>query len=239
MDRKETRDNFIVNVEKIRIQYGYTQTEFAEILGMSISGYRKMVAGETNTISLFSAYKVHELSGISITQLMGIEDQQAEIAQMYKNLSGRQRNFVDSVIRFEYGMKGATCDNHHLCTLVIPTGEMKDGMDYDSCAYDKIDVGLYGEMYNDHLAFALKVTNNYFAPVYLEDDILLIGNDRVANLGEIGLYTCDGKAYLRRITDRNPVVLEPLTYIGKTIIIQRDSLVKWNKIGYVIKKIRT
>ena len=66
-----------------------------------------------------------------------------------------------------------------------------------------------------------------------------VGNDRVANLGEIGLYTCDGKAYLRRITDRNPVVLEPLTYIGKTIIIQRDSLVKWNKIGYVIKKIRT
>lgn len=62
MDRKETRDNFITNVEKIRIEKGYTQTELADLLDMSISGYRKMVAGETNTISLYSVYKVYELT---------------------------------------------------------------------------------------------------------------------------------------------------------------------------------
>ena len=239
MNRKETRDNFITNVEKIRIEKGYTQTEFADLLDMSISGYRKMVAGETNTISLYSVYKVHELTGISITQLMGIEDKQSEIIQMYKQLSERQRNFVDAVIKFENGLKVEDSERHHICTLIVPTGEMKDGMDYDSCTYEKLDIGFYGDMYNDNLTFALKITSNFFAPAYLEDDILLIGNDRVPNIGEIGLYTCGGKVYLRRFIERNPLTLEPIVTIGKKIIVFKEELVNWNIIGYVIKKIRS
>ena len=47
------------------------------------------------------------------------------------------------------------------------------------------------------------------------------------------------KIYLRCLADRNPVVLKPIVSLGKKIVISHDDLIKWNKIGYVLKKIRT
>lgn len=239
MDRTITRDNFIHNVERLRTKLGYTQSEFAEMMDMSISGYRKMIAGETNTISLHAAYLVSDLTGVPIDNLMGIENNQVQSMEYYRNLSQRQRNFVDTVILFEKEMKEKKMDQDNYCTLVIPTGDMRDGMDYDSCGYEKINIGNYGKIYKDSLAFALKVTNNFFSPVYIENDILLIGNDRALRLGENGIFTCEGKVYLRCLADRNPVVLKPIVSLGKKIVISHDDLIKWNKIGYVLKKIRT
>lgn len=238
MDRIESRNNFIINVEKIRVNLGYTQSVFAEMLEMSISGYRKMIAGETHTISLYSAYLVSELAGISMSEIMGIPNASTGVAQLYNRLSDQQKSFVDTVIRFELEMREKSGESNNYCTLVIPTGEMGDGMDYDSCYYDKIDVGPYGERYKDKLAFALKITSDFFSPVYVEGDILLIGNDRPQRLGEIGLTTCDGKVYLRRFTENNPITLDPITNIGKRIFVPRSEVCRWHKIGYVIKKIR-
>ncbi len=58
-----------VRLKKLRENLGYTQEKFSEILGVSVTLYKKMEGGSYN-ISIRSLRKLKEITGISIDYIM-------------------------------------------------------------------------------------------------------------------------------------------------------------------------
>lgn len=86
------------------------------------------------------------------------------------------------------------------------------GVSVDCIAIDK-----YRERFGDKLSFGLRITGNSYHPVYLENDILLVGTNRPPLAGEVGIFINDGYAYIRRFKGGNGITLEPVNSIGNSI----------------------
>lgn len=70
MTRQELAGNFVNFVEQERIKLNLTQAEMAQKLELSVSGYKKMVAGETTRIDLYTVKLLHDLTGSWIFEMM-------------------------------------------------------------------------------------------------------------------------------------------------------------------------
>lgn len=71
MTRQEVTGNYIINMERERVRRGYTQPQMAKHMGISTSGYKKIVAGETSKIDLYAAYQLYKFTGKFIFELCG------------------------------------------------------------------------------------------------------------------------------------------------------------------------
>lgn len=236
MDKQELRNTFILNMEKERQKLGYTQAEFAEELDMSMSGYKKMIGGETSSVSLYTAYQVERISGVPIVRLMGMENEDRALIEQYKSLPERQKRYMRMLLDLEV-RQHPNEEEEAYCTLLTPTGPMEDGMDFDGFCKEQIHVGQYGTWYGNRLLFAIQITGHYFSPAYLEGDILLVGNDREPRVGEVGLFLNEGKVYIRRLAKKDPLVLEPVASRGREIVAAGEKEKGWYKIGYVLRKL--
>lgn len=236
MDKQELRNVFILNMERERQKLGYTQAEFAEELDMSMSGYKKMIGGETSSVSLYTAYQVERISGVPIVRLLGMENADRALVDQYQSLSERQKRYMRMLLDLEVRQhpKG---EEEAFCTLLCPVGPMEDGMEFDGFRKEQIHVGEQGTWYGNRLLFAMQITGHYFSPAYLEGDVLLVGNDREPRPGEAGLFLHEGKVYIRRLMKTNPLVLEPVAARGREIVVEGEEQKNWYKIGYVLRKL--
>lgn len=55
--------NFIDNIEKERVRLNLTQAQMAQKLDMSVSNYKKLIAGQYRRPNLFLAQRLYELTG--------------------------------------------------------------------------------------------------------------------------------------------------------------------------------
>lgn len=61
MTKQELAKNFSLNVERERMRLGFTQAEMAKKLEMSLSGYKKMISGETTRIDSYTVLLMYQL----------------------------------------------------------------------------------------------------------------------------------------------------------------------------------
>lgn len=122
--------------------------------------------------------------------------------------------------------------------MIIPSGNMQDGMIYDSFSIDKINIAPYRRRYDNQIDFAFKITSDHMQPVYHRNDILLIRRGPVRD-GDTGIFVNKetGLAYIRKYVQSSPDRIEPITNYGQTFFIGKNS--HWIKLGYVITKTRT
>lgn len=237
MDKQELRNKFILNMEIARQKLGYTQAEFAEALDISMSGYKKMIGGETSSVSLYTAYQVERLSGVPIVKLLGMESEELIWQEKYQSLSERQKRYMRMMLELEVQIRPRE-NEEKFCMLLYPAGAMEDGMSFDSFHKEQINVGEYGTWYGSRLLFALQITGHCFSPVYVEGDVLLIANDRGPQIGEIGIFLNAGKLYMRRYAGANPMVLQPVAARGREICVLGSEIQNWYQVGYVLRKLR-
>lgn len=238
LTRKQIVDNFIVMCERMRAERNLSQAKMASILDMSTSSYFKMINGDLNSITAHTVYRLHKLTHIPMAVLIGEIDTDTTIRKMMEDISDTQKRFVKTMIEMEYYTACKYDGDGNFVNMIIPTGEMIDGMNYDSCRIEKINIGPYYSQYKDSLICALKITNLSFFPTYIDGDVLLIGNDHQPRTNQIGLLVNRGKVYLRQVTVNDVVSLEPVCGVGKTIFITREELKEWHTIGYVLQKMR-
>jgi transcriptional regulator with XRE-family HTH domain len=246
----QTKHDFLENVsltmERERMLLRLSQAEMARALNMSLSSYKRLVNGEHHKIDIYTLYRMQLLTGKFIEELCQIPTPLSECFPLLRQLSERQLCFVQSVIEFEFKFSQTLRENRSVgdfVTLIIPSGNMCDGMVYDSCDLDKVDVAAYRARHGSSIDFAIRVTSSHLQPVYQENDILLISRNPIRD-GDTGIFFDreTGLAYIRRFRQTEPNRLEPLVCYGQTFFLDPHShadVNRWIKFGYVVTKMRT
>lgn len=246
ISKEQMVENFGINMERERIALGYSQQEMAKKLDMSLSSYKRIVNGETNKIDLYTAYRLTELTGKLEEELCGILTPLQRARGAMGDLSETQLRFVASVIRFELQFAKDLRSNESVedfVTLLIPVGNMQDGMLFDSCDMKKVNVAAYRKRYGDAIDCAIQITSNHLHPAYTLNDIILISRTPIRD-GDTGIFINkeNGLAYIRRFHQASPSVLQPVSSCGRTFTVNNEDkadMAKWIKFGRVITKMRT
>lgn len=244
MTRQEIITNFIESLERERTSLGLTQAQMAKEVDMSISGYKKMVAGETAKVDLFIAHQMQELTGKGISELCGDDSSPVlQIMRKMRRLTATQLRFVSSIVDFETEfltqVPPDTAEDY--ISLLTPTGNQEDGMIWDSVNVEKINVSAYRKRFGTDLHCAIRITSNYLNPVYCMGDILLMSKS-IPRDGDTGLFinTETSRAYVRKLHQAQSFILEPLNDYGVTFTIEnnKNDMEKWLKFGRVLAKMR-
>lgn len=246
MTRDEMAMNFGANIEQEREKLGYSQAKMAKALQMSLSSYKRILTGETAKIDIYTVHLLYHLTERLGFEYVGDPDPYLETFQRMRKLSAPQvrmiRSFVDFELAFSETLKNAAHERDYI-TVLIPTGNMEDGMIYDSCSLEKINVAAYRKRYSDLIDIGIRITSNHLQPVYQQGDTLLICQRAIRD-GDTGVFidNTTGRAYTRKFVLGHPIRLEPICGYGKTILMDNDNpeeRKRWIGFGYVVTKIRT
>lgn len=245
LTRQEIINNFIDSLEVERTLLGLTQAQMAKKMEMSVSAYKRLIAGETSKIDIYIAYKTCCLTGKWFFELCRDNSSSLyELVSKLRLLAPSQLRFVSGLVNFEteFQIKIPPEEMEDYVSLLIPTGDEDDGMILDSANVGKINVAAYRKWFGSDLHCAILITSNHFTPVYHINDILLISQTAPRD-GDTGIFVNkeNGRAYLRRYRQTNPCTLEPLMGYGKTFTINphdHKEMDKWIKFGRVLSKMR-
>lgn len=246
MNHTEMADNISTNLEIERSRLGLTQAQFAEKLEMSLSSYKRIINCETTKLDVYTAYLIYKITGKYTCELAGYRDSYIDVGKKLKFLSKRQLNYIDALTDVELAFansitqSGKNPDDY--IPVLIPTGNMKDGMYLDSCNSEEINISHYRKIFGSELHFGIKITSNHLHPVYHKDDIILISRNPIRD-GDTGIFlnTQTHCAYIRKFHQTSPCSLEPINNYGETFYVDSndvDDMNKWIKFGYVLTKIR-
>lgn len=248
MDRIDIANNISTNIERERIRLGMTQSQFAKALDMSLSSYKRIVNGETSRIDIYTAYLIYRLTGRFACEIAGFDDDVIALVKKIKKLSPYQRNYMNAMIDAElaFSMNSEKvwqqASKEDLISVLIPTGNMADGMILDSCNVEKFDVSEYRKAFGNAIHLGIRITSNHLHPVYNKDDILLISRGPIRD-GDTGIFinTRSKCAYIRKFKQTNPCELLPINNYGETFFVDSDDIndmSQWIKFGYVLCKVR-
>lgn len=235
--------NFIDNIEKERVRLNLTQAQMAQKLDMSVSNYKKLIAGQYRRPNLFLAQRLYELTGKLLFKFFDFDSPKLNAISKFMKLSDTQCSFIEGIIDFELAFSASKEENtDDYLTVLIPTGNCEDGMIWDSANVRKVNIAPYRKRYGSQINAGVEVTSNHLTPVYHMGDILLISR-RPPRDGDttIFLNTENGRAYLRRFIQQVPRILQPINGYGESFYIDpynEDEVKKWVKYGVVLTKMR-
>jgi len=242
MNREEFRDLFCENVERERVLLGYTQAQMAEALEMSISNYKKLINGQTTRVDAYTFYLLYELSHKYAFEFLGMSNREMDIIRKMKTLSEQQLMYVNAFVETESVFKQQHTNEEDYITVFIPTGNMQDGMIYDTINVEKLNIAHYRAKFGPKIHYAIKITTNHFTPAYLRNDVLLISKEPISD-GDTGLFLNreNGCFYIRKYVQGDICRLEPINQLGVAFEVnQQDQkeVSKWVKFGKIITKVR-
>lgn len=247
LTREELCKNLGMAFERERFLLGFSQQDMAKALDMSLSSYKRLANGDTGKIDVYIVYKLSQLTGKMFYELCGVPSDLFQTYDRMRSLAPTQLHFIESLVQFEYDFSRnlenvPSASQEDYTTLIIPSGNMHDGMVYDSCSLEKINIAEYRKRFGDQIDCALLVTSEHMSPVYHTNDILLIARDPIRD-GDTGVFInkVTGLLYIRRLRQTDPWRLEPLTYYGQTFYIDSNNaseMSHWIIFGHIISKTR-
>lgn len=242
MNRVEMVQRFADNVEVERIRLNLTQAQMAEALDISLSSYKRLISCNVDKIDLYVAYRLYLLTGKLAYEYLNLRDTALDLKKKIVGLSLSQISYIDSLVDFEKRFASSHSNFEDYVTVFIPTGNMEDGMIYDSANVEKVNVASYRKKYGSQISCGIKITSNHLHPVYNRDDILLIRRTAVRD-GDTGVFinSGSGRAYVRKFYQTSPCRLEPVNGFGETFLVNdsdKSDMDQWIKFGVVLAKIR-
>jgi len=214
----------------------------AKRMGLSTSGYKKIVAGETNKIDLYAAYQLYKFTGKFIFELCGEQSADLELFKSLRSLTPLQKAFVSDIIQFERAFQEKETDAKEYISVIVPSGTLEDGMIWDSANVTKVNAAPYIHKFGQDLHCGVMVTSHNLQPVYHDGDILLISK-RPPREGDTVIFVNreSGRAYLRKFRHGTPARLEPINEFGVTLEVDCGNAAemdKWIRFGCVLTKMR-
>ena len=242
LTREQMMDNFSINIEKERKRLGFTQVFFAKALGISISTYKNIVSGKTKNLDIFLAFKIYELTGKPVHELLGYSPKEFEVLHKYRKLTDRQRAYILDKMDFEIAMQTLETEPKNMLDVLVLTGDLKDGMILDSSHEERVYCPEYIQKYGETLHCGIRITSNNLHPVYVKGDIICISKRPPRN-GEtlVVIHKPTGRAYIRRYVQGNMTKLKPINGLGDVIEVDPNSfedMNQWVKFGVVIAVLR-
>lgn len=242
MTREEMIKRFALNIERERFKRGLSQAQMANKLEMSLASYKRLITCSVEKIDLYTVYRLYQLTGKLAYEFLDISETNLNVKSKIANLSPSQLSFIDGLIEFEKSFALENPDYEDYVTVYVPTGNMEDGMIYDTSSVEKLNVANYKEKYGNLIHCGLKITSNHLHPAYNKGDVLLICRQTIRD-GDTGVFINrnTGCAYVRKFYQTSPCSLEPISSYGETIYVDDKNPAdntRWIKFGYVITKVR-
>lgn len=242
LNRLEMVKRFVDNMERERVLMGLSQEVMARELDISLSTYKRLINYEIEKIDLYVAYRLFMLTGKLAYEFVDISDEYLDLKKKIGYLSSSQLMYVKSIVDFELDFADTKKDFEDFVTVYIPTGNMEDGMIYDSSNVEKVNIAPYRKKYGNIINCGIRITSNHLHPAYNKGDILLISRKAIRD-GDTGIFLNreDGCAYVRKFYQTQPCRLEPVNGNGETFYVDPDNkedMDRWIKFGRVITKIR-
>ncbi len=237
MQRADMKKTFIESLERERVLRGWSQQEMANKLEMSVAGYRKMVAGMTETVSLYTAFRASEVFEIPIRCLCGMNRVEDRIQQKIMRSPEAVRNKVEYLLDYEERARKYQKEHReeYVINLYELTGYMEDGMYVDSSNVRKLRIK---DNYGGRVTKGLLVTENSFMPVYARGEVILI-EEKVGRNGDT-IVTKNLKTnniYIRKVIVNNGFELHPIHGRGEVFRFGQDQRSEWFDYGRVVAHI--
>lgn len=154
--------NFIDNIEKERVRLNLTQAQMAQKLDMSVSNYKKLIAGQYRRPNLFLAQRLYELTGKLLFEFFDFDSPKLNAISKFMKLSDAQCSFIEGIIDFELAFSASKEENtDDYLTVLIPTGNCEDGMIWDSANVRKVNIAPYRKRYGSQINAGVEVTSNH------------------------------------------------------------------------------
>lgn len=242
MHKLELKDVFIDTLERERTIRGWTQWEMADKLEMSVPGYRKMVAGHTDSISLYTAYRASVVLNIPIPALLGSQEYKDQLYDKLYHTPISTCRRVDYYLEHDEKsrmMQNVGSNEIRMIDVITLSGYMKDGMDFDSAKIEQIRIPKH---FSSKITRGFRITENSFLPIYAKGDILLLDED-MARSGDTAVvqHMKTRRLYIRKIVirDMNCYELHPIHGRGKIITISQAERTEWFDYGRIITVLRS
>ncbi len=238
MQRAIVKKTFIEALERERVLRGWSQQELATKLEMSVAGYRKMVAGMTETISLYTALRASDVFKIPIRCLCGmdrVEDRiQKKLIDSPEVVKNKVEYFLDYEARYRNCQRECKLEEC-IINLYELTGYMEDGMYIDSVNVRKLRI--YDD-YGGRVTKGLLVTENSFMPVYSRGEVILI-EEKVGRNGDtvVTKNLKSNKIYIRKVIVSNGFELHPVHGRGEVLRFGQEQRSEWFDYGRVVAHI--
>lgn len=242
MRRDEMVKKFADNLEQERFRLGLSQEVMAGKLDMSLATYKRLITYNVDKVDLYTTYKLYQLTGKVAYEYLGINDHYLDVKRKIMDLSPSQLNYIEGIIDFEVDFARSDHNTEDYVTVYVPTGNMEDGMVYDTSSVTKVNIAPYRAKYGSQISCGIKVTSNHLHPAYNEGDILLISRQAIRD-GDTGIFfnRTNGCVYVRKFRQTSPCRLEPISSYGETFYVDSNNkadMDKWIKFGFVIAKMR-
>lgn len=126
MTKKELVTNFVLSMEQHRLEQNWTQAQMAEKLELSVSGYKKIISGETKRIDMQVAYNLHMLTGKLLSELCGDDSPELSIHRKIRRLTKEQRDHLEHMIDSELAVHAESEPEDGCMTLYVPTANITE-----------------------------------------------------------------------------------------------------------------
>lgn len=224
----------VETINQILNERNWTLKKLSDESNVSYDTIKKLMSGQTGCPTTYNLIKISKALGVPIDYLLGL-DRHLNID--YAKLPKRAFTFLSELANFEMRL----CDLNYIqgkqyIPVIVPSGYMGDEMIFESMYTDYVDVSSFYEEFGDSMMCGLKITNKSLHPTYLQDDILLIANDRPPIYGETGIFLNKRRVYIRKYLPGTPSILQPVNGFGKAIMAENPS--EWHIFGRVLTIIR-
>lgn len=241
--REKAVTNLINGIEQQRIKMDISQAEMAKKLCVSLSTYKNIINRDTDKIDFYVAYRFSQIANRVLSDVCGDESNYLDSILKYRQLCGSSQRFISGLIDFELDFQRQADDSGDYISVIVPTGNLEDGMIWDSANIEKVPAGDYKKRYGDRIHAGIKITSNHLHPVYTAGDILLIERRAPRDGDTVILIRCldDGisRAYIRKFRQGSPCRLESINGYGHTFTVYPDNDMRdWIKYGVVLTKMR-
>lgn len=242
MNASELMKNFAVNIERERDKKGMTQEEFAKKLGISKSTYKNIISRRVNTLNVGIVPNVYDLTGRFAAELFGIHNRELDMLQKYRRLNERQQAYIDLLLDYEIGLLESGTPTERYMDIIVPTGNMEDGMIIDSAYKERIPFPQFMQQFEKEAVCGIRITSNHLHPVYVLGDVLAISR-RPPRDGDTAIFinTDSRRAYCRKFHQGKPCRLVPVNQYGTTFEVDPNNcedMRHWIKFGVVISVLR-
>lgn len=211
------KQSIVDTINRLMYAKGWSIRQLSDFSDLPYESVKKLVGGKINNPSVYTLIKISSALDCSIDFLT---DPKKLIIHNYESLSERALTLLYELADFESHIADYNRQfNANELTTFVPTGNIYDGMVFDSFYTDTVDVSSYYEEFGDIIMCAVKIIGKNLHPTYLNNDILLVGKDRYPAKDEVGIFLIGQRIYIRKYIPGFPVELIPVNNSGNSLII--------------------
>lgn len=218
--------SFSERVKRIKKEKGITNEALSAASGIPLGTLGKLLSGFTEEPKLSTAISIADALGCSLEYLAVGKEEQMQLSEAeetrlakFRALDAHGMSVCDFILNEEY-LRCATVSRNVLADahdtisraksaekkarmIKIPffADRVSAGLGVHLETNDSTEISVVENEKTKRADFALRVSGDSMEPRYHDGDILLIENTPNIEIGELGIFICDGEGYFKELGD--------------------------------------